>query len=164
MKYKLLYIMDISIILYIIGIIFLILSMIELKQYYDKYNEIKGYNKFKKIENGGIVKYIDLDLNNNVIIEYQFNNKNIRTYSLLNKKFKDRLDGIIYIDGLRNKSIDVYNYNDKTYIELNNLNQLGYPISGLLYLLISFGLIYGGYVIGDYFDNFFKNIVKSIIL
>lgn len=164
MKYKLLYIMDISIILYIIGIIFLILSIIELKQFYDKYQEIKGYNKFKKIENGGIVKYIDLDLNNNLIIEYQFDNKNKRTYSLLNKHFKDRLDGIIYVNNLKDKNIDVYYYNDKTYIELNNLNQLGYPINGILYLLISVSLIYGGYIIGDYFKNFFKNIIKSVIL
>ncbi len=156
--------MNISIILYLIGLVFLILSIIELKKYFEKYQEIKTYTNWKKIDNGGIVKYVDLDLHNNIIIEYQFNGKNKRDYSLLNKHFKNRLDGVIYEDKLKGNQVDVYVHNDKTYLELNNLKDLGYPIFGILYLILALGFLYSGYFVGDYFDNFPKNIIRSIIL
>jgi hypothetical protein len=172
----------ISIPFYIIGILLIAISFYYFNLYLQNLFEIKNYSNWTKVSKGATITHVTIDTRANnvfngmpilnligsailpgttyiILVEYTyiFNGKTYtsRNYDLLSNGTSNKLNATIQYDNLVKSTVDYYinPSGTKTYLVLDEPNQLGLPWKFLIYLFMGLFLVYGGYLLPNLFGK-----------
>jgi len=178
----------VSVPFYIIGILFIVISIYFFYDYLSDYTVIRDFDKWEKRE-GAKIKYITTDtkqlnifanfplLNligsvflpgktNIVLVEYEYEIDGeihtSRDYDLLGLGYPDKLDLLIEQERLDGNKVSFYldPTGKRTFLKLNSMNELGLPLDSIVYLAIGVFFIYGAIYLPKVFDNIVDTVEK----